>query len=87
LVQTADQAGALRVRRDKGVLTTYYRYRDRWVALATAFEPGRALLTLALSTNADEFGHQAASAAFDDFQATATAVDCPGVPIPPRKPR
>lgn len=34
-----------------------------------------------------EFGHKAAVAAFDNFEATADGVRCDGVPLPPLKPR
>ncbi len=86
-VQTADLAGALRVRRESGILTTYYRFRGAWVRLAAASAPGPALAILSFSTNAEQFGHQAASGAFDNFEATATSVDCQGVPLPPLRAR
>jgi DNA-binding SARP family transcriptional activator len=86
-VQTADLAGALRVKRQNGILTTYYLLRGAWVRLAAAFAPGPALAILSFSTNADQFGHQAASGAFDNFEATATSVDCQGVPLPPLRAR
>ena len=86
-VQTADAAGALRVRRKDGILTTYYRHSGGWVRLANGNARGPAVLIVSFNTNADQFGHQAARAAFDNFDATADSVDCPGVPLPPRKPR
>lgn len=84
-VQTGDSSGELRINRVRGVLTTYYRFQRSWVKLASGYEPGPAGLVLLFGTNGDQFGHQAASAAFDNFHATATSVDCPGAPLPPRR--
>jgi hypothetical protein len=42
---------------------------------------------LGLSSNAEQFGHAAATVAFDNFSAIADDVECPGVPLPPQKPR
>jgi DNA-binding SARP family transcriptional activator len=85
-IQTADLTGGLRVMRERGILTTYYRYRRRWVRFASSFAPGPAVPILGFSTNADQFGHQQAMAAFDNFEATSESVDCPGAPLPPVAP-
>jgi hypothetical protein len=84
-VQTADSAGSLRLKRASGVLTTFYRYRDRWVKLAAGTARGPTNLILTYSGNLEQFGHQAAIVAFDNFQADADTVQCNGVPLPPRK--
>jgi DNA-binding SARP family transcriptional activator len=84
----ADMSGALRFSRENGVLVAYYRHGGRWARLGSAYRvPGPASLVVMLAAHPDQFGHQAASAAFDNFEATATSLDCPpGTPLPPRRP-
>jgi hypothetical protein len=84
-VRTTDLAGGLRVRRVNGVLTTYYRHGSTWIQLSSARNSRPSVPILELWTTSTLFGHQAAQVAFDNFQATARAVQCPGVPLPPRK--
>jgi hypothetical protein len=86
-VATADTSGALRLSRENGLLAAYYRFKGSWVELASTYAPGPAGLVIGLSTNPDQFGRQAASAAFDNLEATAAAVDCYGVPLPPQRPK
>jgi DNA-binding SARP family transcriptional activator len=81
-----DLRGALRLTRENGLLASYYRHAGRWVKLGTGHAPGPASVILMLATHPDQFGHVAASAALDNFQATATSVHCPaGTPLPPRR--
>jgi DNA-binding SARP family transcriptional activator len=96
VVPTSDTAGALRITRVNGVLSTYYRkveqlylggLQQTWVKLATGIAPHPANLVLSLSSNSDHFGQKAAVAAFDNFQATADTVLCGDAPLPPLKPR
>jgi hypothetical protein len=86
---TADTKGALRLRRKNGVVSAYYRSKGPWIWMGSRYAPADAVLVLTFDSAGDGmFGHQAASAAFDDFQATAESVDCPpGVRMPPRKRR
>ena len=83
--ETTDSKGSLRVRRTKGVLTTYYRYRTSWVKLASQPADGPLIFILGFSAIRSAFGGQAAHIAFDNFRATADSVECNGVPLPPRK--
>jgi hypothetical protein len=84
---TGDTSGALRLRRSKGVLTSYYRSHMKWAKLATRAAGGPVSIILMLSTNESFFGHQAATVAVDNFTATSDDVACRGAPIPPRKHR
>jgi DNA-binding SARP family transcriptional activator len=84
--EARDSKGTLRLRRQNGVLTMYYRSLGLWVELAGGYAPGPANLILGFNTNADQFGHQAARAAFDNFAASSTGVSCAGYPLPPYKP-
>jgi hypothetical protein len=83
--QTADSKGSLRVKRAKGVLTTYYRFRQSWVKLASEPADGSVILILGFSAIRAAFGGQPAHVAFDNFRATARDVECNGVPLPPRE--
>jgi hypothetical protein len=65
----------------------YYRHNGRWVALGTVTADGPSQLILTFAGNDPGFGHQPASAAFDDFVAQADKVSCPELPLPPRKQR
>jgi len=81
-----DLNGALRLTRESGVLNAYYRHARRWAKLGSGFAPGPASLILSFGSHPDQFGHAAASAAYDNFQATATSLRCPpGTPVPPRR--
>jgi hypothetical protein len=85
---TTDTAGAFRLRREGDTLTAYYHHRRHWVRLFADYAPGPASLVVTLATQPGEFGNLPASAAFDNFQATAPSVSCPpGTPLPPRRPR
>lgn len=88
-IRTDDSKGALRLRRKSGVLSGYYRYRETWVSLGSRVAPAQANLVVSFNSGGVKpvFGHQAASAAVDNFEATADGVDCPGAPLPPRKRR
>jgi len=86
-VQTADTDGQLRARRVGGMLSTYYGYHGRWIRLASLPRRGLVRLLIGWNGNSEEFGHQEAVVAFDDFSATADSVDCPGLPEPPKKRR
>ena len=87
--QTGDTTGSLRLRRRNGVITGYYRYRYTWVKLGAklAFAPANLVVSFNSGGLEPVFGHQAAVAAIDNFEATADGVDCPGAPLPPRKRR
>ena len=87
IAETTDTAGVLRLTREGGVLTGYYRAGKRWIRLGSERAPQPTQLILELWSNADQFGHVPASAAFDNFTAIADDVECPGVPVPPQKPR
>lgn len=87
VVQTADMTGALRLKRTKGVLTSYYRHDGQWVRLASGSGRGPTNLILSFASNQPQFGGQPARAAFDNFRATAESVDCTGYPLPPRSRR
>jgi hypothetical protein len=87
IAATSDMTGALRLRREGGVLSGYYRAGREWIRLGSERSPHPTQLLLGLSSNAEQFGHTAASVAFDNFSATADDVECPGVPVPPQKPR
>jgi hypothetical protein len=82
-----DSTGALRIRRLKGLVTTYYRYRGTWVRLQSDYAPGAAHLLFGVNAGAEQFGRQPAVVAFDNFQATADSVACTGFPLPPRRTR
>ena len=88
-VQTADTTGGLRIARRDGNVTTYYRYRGQWMPLGSRYVRGTARLTIGVGASAAEFGKQPAVVAFDNFRATAPegAINCAGVPYPPRKQR
>ena len=85
-----DTSGTLRMARVGKYITTYYRWRDQWVRLGSAYAAGIVRLVLAVAANASEFGSQPALVAFDNFRAIAPdkpySVECQGVPYPPRKP-
>jgi DNA-binding SARP family transcriptional activator len=86
-VATMDTAGSLRLRRHRGVMTTYYRHAGRWVKINSGAAPGARTIVLQLYAGAD-FAHKAVRVALDNFSAEAEAVDCaPGIPVPPRKAR
>jgi DNA-binding SARP family transcriptional activator len=86
VVPTADTSGSLRLRRHGSMLSEYYRHGNGWVKMRSRATNGPVQLLLGLFSNADQFGAVATTAAFDNFQATADRVDCPGVPLPPLKP-
>ena len=85
--RTDDTSGMLRLRRTAGVLAGYYRFAGKeWVAFGTRSAPGPVNLVLSFnSAGIPAYGGQAATGAFDDFQATTEGVECNGVPLPPRK--
>jgi DNA-binding SARP family transcriptional activator len=86
-VPTSDARGTLRLARRNGVLTAYYRRGRHWGTLGSDPAPGPASLIIMLSTHPGWFANVAASAAFDNFRATAPGVQCPaGTPLPPRRP-
>jgi DNA-binding SARP family transcriptional activator len=89
-VPAADTTGALRMARVGKYITTYYRWRDQWVRLGSAYAAGIVRLVLGVAANAPEFGSQPALVAFDNFRAIAAdkpySVECQGVPYPPRRP-
>jgi DNA-binding SARP family transcriptional activator len=86
-VPTLDARGTLRLVRRNGVLTAYYRHGRHWGTLGSGPAPGPASLIIMLSTHPGWFANIAASAAFDNFRATAPGVQCPaGTPLPPRRP-
>jgi hypothetical protein len=85
--QTADDAGALRLRRRDDFLTIYYRRGGNWESFAGLPYLGNVLVALQLSATS-EFSHQPVRVAFDNFSGEAEDVACPnGVAPPPRKPR
>ena len=81
-----DVKGTLRLRRAAGLLTMYYRAGGHWVELAGGYAPRPANLILGFNTSAEQFGHHAARAAFDNFEATAAGVSCTEYQLPPYKP-
>jgi DNA-binding SARP family transcriptional activator len=87
IAATSDSTGTLRLLREGGVLSGYYRAGREWIRLGSERSPHPTQLMLGLSSNAEQFGHASASVAFDNFSATADDVECPGVPLPPQKPR
>jgi dipeptidyl aminopeptidase/acylaminoacyl peptidase len=73
---TTDTSGSLRVVRSGATMTTYYDSGGTWVALGSApAQPGPAIVALSFKSYND-FGHQAARVAFDNFWLDATDVDC-----------
>jgi DNA-binding SARP family transcriptional activator len=86
-VPTSDAHGTLRLVRKNGVLTAYYRHDRQWASLGSGPAAGPASLIVMLSTHPGWYANIAASAAFDNFGATASSVQCPaGIPLPPRRP-
>jgi DNA-binding SARP family transcriptional activator len=86
-VPTLDAHGTLRLVRKNGVLTAYYRRGRYWVTLGSGAVRGPASLIVMFGTHPGWFANMAASAAFDNFRATASSVQCPaGIPMPPRRP-
>jgi hypothetical protein len=83
-VETADVSGTLRVAREHDILSLSFRGRQGWVQLASGFEPRYAALILRIEASGDDFGQQAATAAFENFQATSASVFCPGPYVPER---
>ncbi|HEY6151434.1 MAG TPA: hypothetical protein VIW19_13010, partial [Gaiellaceae bacterium] len=82
-----DMSGALRVKRTDGVLSVYYRSGKIWKRFGWKWAPDPAALVLMLWTSDILFGHQAAVAAVDNFNAISDDVVCRGAPLPPRKRR
>jgi hypothetical protein len=76
-VPTLDQSGSLRLVRSGGTITSYYRSAGGdWVQLATApAQQTTAIVALSFKSYND-FGHQTAKVAFDNFRLDATNVDC-----------
>ena len=86
-VLTDDRSGALRVERTNGVVTVYYRLGRIWRRLGAKLASAPAAMVLSVSASDELFGHQAATIAFDNFDAISDGVVCGGAPVPPRKHR
>jgi hypothetical protein len=83
--QTDDINGTLRLKRRNGRLSGYYRHGQSWTKLGSTLAAAPANLILNFNSSIPAFGHAAALAAFDNFEATAESVECNGVPLPPRR--
>jgi hypothetical protein len=84
---TDDTTGALRIERTNGVIGVYYHSGRIWRRLASKLAPAPAALILSVWATDEQFGHQAATIAFDNFDAISDGVVCGVAPVPPRKRR
>jgi hypothetical protein len=81
-IPTADMTGALRIKRFKGIITTYVRYKGKWERLASGHSTGSVVLGPEAEASAADWTHQHVRIAFDNFVATATQVNCPPGSVP-----
>ena len=73
---TTDTSGSLRLVRSGATMTSYYASRGGWIGLASApAQQTPAIVALSFKSYND-FGHQAAQVAFDNFRLDATNADC-----------
>jgi hypothetical protein len=76
---TTDLTGSFRLVRSGNSLNAYYKSAGgAWVQLLSApANPGDAVIGLGLSAIADQWAHQTASVAYDNFQLTSGSLSCP----------
>ena len=73
---TTDTSGSLRLVRSGATMTSYYASGGGWIGLASApAQQTPAIVALSFKSYND-FGHQAAQVAFDNFRLDATNADC-----------
>ncbi|HEU5280229.1 MAG TPA: BTAD domain-containing putative transcriptional regulator [Gaiellaceae bacterium] len=73
---TGDAAGALRVARTKGVITTYYRAKGRWIELDTSRSSVAVFIGLQIFASSESFAGKEVRVAFDNFVVEATDASC-----------
>jgi DNA-binding SARP family transcriptional activator len=73
---TTTTRGALRVQREAGWVTTYFRLSGRWSPLHTARVTGAPTIALQASSRDDWYADQPVRIAFDNFSLTAAARAC-----------
>jgi len=78
-INTLDNAGSLRVQRIGSTVYAYVRgVGEPWNLIFTgANQTGEGIPQMTLSANADTFGHQDGSVAYDNFRLNSGAVTCP----------
>ena len=76
---TLDLAGSLRIARSGGVVTMYERSSPAadWTPVFTGGAPNPVVYGFGLWAQGDQFAHQDASVAFDDFRLSSGALTCP----------
>ncbi len=75
---TSDQSGSLRLARTGSTLTAFYASGTGWVPLLSGpASTAPALLNVHLFSNDAIFGNQFVRVAYDDFDVTAAAFECP----------
>jgi len=82
LVDTGD-AGALRVTRRHGVITTYYLDRGRWVKMRSAPNAESAKIAVGVTGGANELRGKSAVVDFTNFSVASNDFDCPPNARPP----
>jgi DNA-binding SARP family transcriptional activator len=75
---TTGTSGALRVARQNGTVTTYFRGRDgSWVRIQSGQATGVAVLSPAAQSSNQRFGDKEVQVAFDNFLVEGNATNCP----------
>ena len=76
---TSDLAGSLRLVRSGATLNAYVRsVGSNWVQILSApANPGDAVVGFGLATVPDQWGHQTAQVAYDNFHLNSGALSCP----------
>jgi hypothetical protein len=76
-VTIADTSGALRVARNNGVVTTYYRRGGTWETMSAARDAEQATIAVgALANSTAGFGGQPVTVDFSNFSVTGTSPVC-----------
>jgi hypothetical protein len=74
-LQSADASGTLRLKRVGSTITGYFLHNGAWVSIGSgAYSADDAYLALSGWSQDDDFGRQAVSFAFDNFQITTGAL-------------